>query len=63
MSNPTMPPGRDNIPLNHPRRIARIAHLSDRDLAHESEAVRKLCAEFREREKIRAAEWQRINQR
>lgn len=42
-----MPPGRDNIPLNHPRRIARIAHLSERELAHESELVRRLCAEYR----------------
>lgn len=44
-----MPPGRDNIPLNHPRRIARIYHLSERDLAHESVEVRQLCRDFRDR--------------
>lgn len=42
-----LPPGRDNIPLNHPRRIAAIACLSDRELAHESEEVRRLVDEHR----------------
>lgn len=46
MSN-TMPPGRDNIPLTHPRRIAQIAHLSDRELVNEPDEVRRLVAEYR----------------
>lgn len=49
-----MPPGRDNIPLNHPRRIAQIAHLSERELASESVEVRQLCRDFREKP-LRAA--------
>jgi hypothetical protein len=44
-----MPPGRDNVPLNHPRRIAKIAHLPAEQLAHESDEIRRLCAEYREK--------------
>jgi len=53
-SAPVMPRGRDNIPLNHPRRIAKIAHLFERELAHESVEVRQLCRDFREKP-LRAA--------
>lgn len=43
-----MPPGRDCIPPNHPRRIAGIYHLSERELAHESVEVRQLCRNYRD---------------
>jgi len=43
-----MPPGRDNIPATHPRRIAKLAEsCTARDLAMESPAVRKLVTEHR----------------
>lgn len=50
-----MPPGRDNIPLNHPRRIARIAHGPAHSLARETPEVQRLCAEYREKEAARHA--------
>lgn len=60
MNNQTMPPGRDDIPLNHPRRIAKIAHLPERELQHESVEVRQLCRDYREgiEAKLRASEKQ-----
>lgn len=50
-----MPPGRDNIPLGHPRRIARIAFSPAHTLANETPEVQRLCAEHREKEKARHA--------
>lgn len=52
-SAPSVPPGRDNIPLDHPRRIARIAF--SHSLANETPEVQRLCAEHREKEKARHA--------
>lgn len=48
MNTQQMPPGRDCIPANHPRRIAQIYHLSERELANESVEVRQLCRDFRD---------------
>lgn len=42
-----MPPGRDNIPLDHPRRIARIAFSPAHTLANETPEVQRLCADYR----------------
>lgn len=50
-----MPPGRDDISLTHPRRIARIAHLPDWTLSNEPPEVRQLCAEYLEKEDKRHA--------
>lgn len=47
MNSNKMPPGRDNIPLDHPRRIARIAYLPARQLALEPKKVRDACEEYR----------------
>lgn len=57
MDIPKISLSRDNIPLNHPRRIAKIAYLSERELAHESEEVRRLCAEHRAAEDERYRAW------
>jgi hypothetical protein len=45
-----IPPGRDDIPFNHPRRISRIAHLPAWQLALESPEVQGLCAAYRVKE-------------
>jgi hypothetical protein len=43
-----MPPGRDNIPATHPRRIAKLAAVCTADdLKREPEEVRKLVAKLR----------------
>lgn len=55
-----MPPGRDNIPANHPRRIAAIYHLPQHTLRHESPEVQRLCAEAKFEAMLREGEARKV---
>lgn len=58
MSTPAhLPLGRDDLPPDHPRRIARIAYLPEHTLKHEPPEVQRRCAEHRQKEAARHAAW------